>query len=66
MDRPYLVVRCSRCGEVRVTRASRRFRCFLCGGSPAVSPENIVARATSASEAMRLASMIKAERRRRE
>jgi len=64
MDGPYFVVKCMRCGELRVTKAAKRFKCFACGYMSTISKESLLARASSASEARQVVGMLKAETRR--
>ncbi|MEM1517801.1 MAG: DUF1922 domain-containing protein [Halobacteria archaeon] len=47
----YLIVKCSNCGEVRVTTASKTFRCYKCGKINRLEKENILAYASDAEEA---------------
>lgn len=47
----YLVVRCSKCGEARVTTASKTFICYKCGQLNRIAEESIIAYASSAEEA---------------
>lgn len=55
----YLIVKCSKCGEVRVTTSSKTFSCYRCGKINRLEKENILAYASDAEEARMVLLKIK-------
>jgi len=55
----FLIVKCSKCGEIRVMTAAKTFRCYRCGQLNKTSNENIISQAQSAKEARELLIRLK-------
>jgi len=58
----FLIVKCSKCGELRITTATRTFRCYKCESLNNVSDENMIAYAQSAEEARVMLIKLKQQR----
>jgi tRNA(Ile2) C34 agmatinyltransferase TiaS len=55
----FLIVKCSKCGELRVTTGTKTFRCYKCGSLNNISDENKIIHAESAEEARELLIKLK-------
>ncbi|MCS7146167.1 MAG: DUF1922 domain-containing protein [Nitrososphaerota archaeon] len=58
----YSVVICPRCGEYRVVKRQKTFKCFKCGSTIAIQSSRIVASVNSADEARRVIAQLKMRR----
>ena len=58
----FLIVKCSKCGELRATTGTKTFRCYKCGSLNNISDENIITHVQSAEEAREILIKLKQQK----